>query len=100
MIHCTYHLIRLFNPSLPYTKNGKCTKNFPKLFCLITKENFNEYLAYKWRNNGKYFLTIVNDLLVQMTNEWVVLYNLYLSLKFQAQINVEVSSIVIAHKYI
>lgn len=89
-----------FNPSSPCMKNGKCTKNFPKPFCPITKENFNGYPVYKRRNDGKRFLTKVNDRLVEMTNEWVVPYNPYLSRKFQAHINVEVCSTVKAVKYL
>lgn len=87
-----------FNPSSPCTKNSKCIKNFPKPFCPITKENIIGYLVYIRGNDEKRFLIKENDQLVEITNEWVVPYNRYLSRKFQANINVEVCSTIKAVK--
>lgn len=75
--------------------NGQCTKEFPKAFQTYTIPNVLGYLLYR-RGKGEQ----VHVRNVIMDNRRVVPYNPYLSLKYNAHINVEVATSVRAIKYI
>lgn len=74
----------------------QCTKGYPKSFSDATDMNVDGYPIYKRRNNGK----TISTRGAQLDNRWIVPYNPYLSLKYNAHINVEVCSSVKSVKYI
>ncbi len=84
------------NQSSPCMDNGKCTKEFPKSFIPETVNNVDRYPIYRHRNDGK---TIKIGSKV-VNNMWIVSYNPYLSLKYNAHINVEICSSIQSVKYI
>ena len=66
-------------------KNGKCSKNYPKLFHSETSFDSDGYPLYWRRDNG--IQVWKNN--VQLDNRWVVPHNLTVLKKYQAHINVE-----------
>lgn len=83
---------------------GKCTKEFPKTFIEQTKENVNGYPLYRRRNNGRTITKNIHGKDVEIDNQYIVPYNPFLLMYFQAHINVElcasVHSIKYIHKYV
>ena len=95
------------NPDAPCMKvdkrtgKMKCCKGFPKLFQSETEVHEDGYLLYQRRNNGRQVVRYVKGRgTVRLDNRWVVPYNPYLSLKYDAHINVEVCATVQSVKYI
>ena len=86
----------LANPSARCMENGKCTKDFPKKFQEVTVLESNGYPLYKRPDNGR--VVIKNG--VPLDNRFVVPYCPYLSLKYNAHINVEACTSVKSIKYI
>lgn len=84
------------NPNLPCMKDGQCTKGFPKDFNDQTNLNVNGYPLYRRTDNGINF--VVGESVVD--NRWIVPYNRYLTLKYDAHINVEICSSVRSVKYL
>lgn len=84
------------NPAAPCMENGICTKGFPKEFVSETHSNVNGYPIYRRRDDNK----IVFRNGVQVDNRWIVPYNPYLTLRFNAHINVEVCSSIRSIKYV
>ena len=84
------------NPNAVCMVNGQCQKNFPKQFREETDANIDGYPAYRRRNNGESFQVGRH----QVDNRYVVPFNKYLLLKYQAHINLEVCSSVKSVKYI
>jgi hypothetical protein len=83
----------------------KCSKGFPKAFQSETEIHEDRYPLYRRRDNGRQIERYVNGRgVVYLDNRWVVPYNPYLSLKYEAHINVEVGAAVQSvnyiHKYI
>ena len=76
-------------------KDQKCTKNFPKKFAEETVINDFTYPTYRRRNRFK-----TNWKNFEIGDEFVVPYNAYLLMKFDAHINVEVCSYFTAVKYL
>ena len=85
-------------PGAPF----KCSKSFPKPFCLDMVVHEDSYPEYRRRDNGRTFTVpkpgFPNQVIVR-DNRWVVPYNPYLLQKFESHINVEVCAIVQAVKY-
>ena len=82
------------NLSAPCMENGECKKQFPKQLQAETTTNANGYPLYRRR-----------DITVQhnnrdLDNRYVVPYNKYLLLKYNAHINTEVCTSLKAVKYI
>ena len=67
----------------------KCTKNFPKQFKKNTALNVDGYPCYRCLDNGQTVVVTVHGALPNVDNRWIVLNNLYLSQKFQVDINLE-----------
>ena len=86
----------LANPSARCMENGKCTKDFPKKFQEVTVLESNGYPLYKRPDNGR----VVMKNGVPLDNRFVVPYCPYLSLKYNAHINVEACTSVKSIKYI
>ncbi len=82
----------------------KCNKGFPKPFQQETTMQANGFLLYRRRegvDNGPTIRLPSNrNIEVTLDNNWEVLYNPYLSKKYQAHINDEVCGGVQAVKYI
>lgn len=76
--------------------NGKCTKQYPKVFANETKENVNGYPQYRRRDDGRY----VEIMGRKLDNRSVVPYNLFLLQKYKAHINVEICSSLQSVKYL
>ena len=85
----------LANPNSPCMEGGKCTKNFPKDFAENTIEG-DGYPLYHQRNGGRFVMK--NG--VPLDNRYVVPYNPYLSMKYNAHINVEICSTINSYKYL
>lgn len=79
-------------------ETGKCSKEFPKPFRSDTFSTSDGYPKYKRVDN-----TASNHVLnsnIRVHNGWVVPYNPFLSLKYDAHINVEICTSIKAIKYI
>ncbi|CAF1106012.1 unnamed protein product [Rotaria sordida] len=86
------------NPNSICMIDGSCSKNFPKAFCSETDVSTDGYPIYRRRNNShEAHFTRSN---IQVDNRFVVPYNSFLSLKYNAHTNVELCSTVKAIKYI
>jgi hypothetical protein len=79
----------------PCMEEGKCNKNFPKDYQSQTVIHFDGYPLYRRRVGAS---SLVRG--AQMDNRFVVPYNPYLLMKYDAHINVEVCTSVRAVKYI
>jgi hypothetical protein len=84
------------NPNSPCMKRGQCTKRYPKTFRDDTSLSVAGYPEYRRRNNGR---TVVCRN-INMDNRSVVPYCPYLTLKFEAHINVELCALIHAVKYL
>ena len=73
-----------------------CTKDYPKQFHDRTSLVEDGYPSYRRRNNGRTFEVRGH----QVDNRWIVPYNPYLSLKFNAHINLEACTSVKSVKYL
>jgi hypothetical protein len=73
-----------------------CTKDYPKKFKENTEMGNDSYALYRRRDNGRSFETEKG---VVMDNRWIVPYNAYLCLKYDAHINVEICASVKCVKY-
>ncbi len=86
----------ILNKNSPCMEDGKCTKEFPKEFRNETAANKDGYPRYRRRDNG----VIVKVGKYEVDNRWVVPYNPYLLMKYDAHINVEVCATVKSIKYL
>ena len=88
------------NPNSPCMFNGKCSKKYPKALCSDTSwTQHSSYPLYRRRSSdigGQ--RAVIGDFAVD--NRWVVPYNPYLLLKYQAHINVEACISPFAAKYL
>ena len=76
--------------------DGHCSEHFSKEFVDKTYAGDDGYPHYRRRNYGK----CVEKNHVSLDNKYVVLYNPYLSVKYNADINVEMCSSIISCKYL
>ncbi|CAN1151782.1 ATP-dependent DNA helicase PIF1 [Linum perenne] len=83
-------------PNAPCTVKNKCTKHFPKQFNSETSIDEDGFPRYKRSDNEKY----ISKKGVQLDNRYVVPYNRYLLLRFDAHINVEYCNKSRAIKYL
>jgi hypothetical protein len=90
-------LCGMLNTSSPCIKDGSCQKYYPKSFQSITQENSAGYPVYHRRDNGS-FVDVRDD--IRLDNRWVIPHNVELLTKFDAHINVEICSSVLAIKYL
>ena len=77
-------------------ENGTCKKEFPKNFVAETQENCDGYPRYRRRDNGRVARVGQHEL----DNRWVVPYNPWLLLKYNAHINVEICASIKSVKYL
>lgn len=64
---------------------GQCTKHFPKPFTDCTTLDDNSYPWYHCPDNGRSYQVGPHA----VSNQWIVLYNPYLSAKYDCHINLE-----------
>lgn len=88
------------NPNSVCMVDGKCKKEFPKQFVNETKENVNGYPLYRRRNNSRTITKQIRGNNIEVDNRYIVPYNPFLLLYFQAHINVEICASVHSIKYI
>lgn len=95
------------NPSSPCMGSSgpvrSCEKNFPKPFrptTVLTDSTYPEYCRRSVADGGQQLTKTVRGNVVILDNSWVVPYNPFLSLKYDAHINVEVVYSVSAVKYL
>ena len=84
-------------------KDGRCSKNFPKPFRHQTSMGEDSYPLYRRRSpedGGKTFTKYVRGQGTVFDNRWVVPYNAYLLLCYNAHINVEYCASIKAVKYL
>lgn len=86
----------LVNPQAPCMIDGKCSKGYPKLFSEDTRTDGDGFPSYRRRDNGRHIMRQG----VACDNRWIVLYNRYLLVKYNAHINVEICSTIKSVKYL
>ena len=80
--------------------DGKCSKNFPKPFCNNTELDSAGYPKYRRRPPVDNSLRPATSSGIEIDNRFVVPYNPFLTVKFDAHINVELCCSVTAVKYL
>ncbi|XP_055387399.1 uncharacterized protein LOC129616004 [Condylostylus longicornis] len=98
LIHNIHGPCGQLNPNSICMIDESCTKNFPKPFCSETDASNDGYPIYKRRNNSNERHFVRNN--IKIDNRFVVPYNPFLTMKYNAHINVEICSTVKAIKYI
>jgi hypothetical protein len=88
------------NKASPCMDAEICTKDFPKQFQAKTAIAVDGYPHYQRRDNGRTIVVNVPGGLAEVDNRWVVPYNPYLSLKYQAHINLEACTSIKSVKYL
>ena len=88
------------NPRSPCMLDGKCSKGYPRQFSSRTSWNeWSSYPVYRRRNSeNPESRAVIGDHVID--NSWVVPYNPFLSLKYDAHINVEACISPFAAKYL
>ena len=81
------------------SRDGKCTKYFPKQYCETTHNSKGGYPNYRRRQHGFKCASVLNSSCT-VDNSYVVPYNPGLLLKYNCHINVEVCSTIAAIKYV
>jgi len=78
-------------------EQGKCKKRYPRSFSEETRCDVDEYPEYRCRQT----LIFVDPKTQHVVdNRWIVPYNLHMSTKYHAHINVEICSSISAVKYL
>ena len=90
----------LLNRNCPCMTNNQCIKQFPKQFCSETTAPQDGYPIYRRRSSENGGISFVAESGITIDNRWVVPYNPYLTLKFNAHINVEICNTVQVLKYL
>lgn len=85
----------MLNPNSPCMDAGKCSKDYPKKFQEVTQVNVNGYPMYRRRKGAS--ATVHGK---PVDNRFVVPYNPYLLLKYDAHINVEACTSIKSIKYV
>ncbi len=78
--------------------DGMCKKRYPREYSEATTQGEDGYAVYWRRNDGRTFQKNPSGFVFD--NRWVVPHNPYLTRKFNAHINVEVSASIISVKYL
>lgn len=104
-IHGPCGKINVNSPCMDKNDKGACfcKKNFPKDFQKETSMTEYSYPTYQRRSileGGRTLEKFVRGKIVQIDNSFVVPYNSFLSLKYDAHINVEFVGTVLAVKYL
>jgi hypothetical protein len=87
------------NTTSPCMKDGTCSKRYPRPFTNETTQNEDGYPTYR-RREAQPYIVGHNRRQHPIDNRWVVPYNPYLSMKYDAHVNVEICATVKAVKYL
>lgn len=92
----------IYNPSAPCMDKSErqCTKRYPKPFREETEVGENGYVLYCRRDNRHSAPPSARPGHPPIDNTWIVPYNKYLCLKYNAHINVEICTSVQSVKYV
>uniref|UniRef100_A0A914V112 Helitron helicase-like domain-containing protein n=1 Tax=Plectus sambesii TaxID=2011161 RepID=A0A914V112_9BILA len=99
MIHGPCGDLNRNSPCMEVVEGGDekhCSKDFPKPFVNETSANVDGYPKYRRRENG----VTMKVGRYELDNQWVVPYNPYLLLKYNAHINIEICLTVKSFKYL
>lgn len=95
------------NRNSPCMKNNKCTKHFPKVFTAHTQLGHDSYPQYRRRSpeDGGFTTNItIRGQQIEIDNRFVIPFNPYLLLKYNAHINIEyvrsITSVKYLYKYV
>jgi hypothetical protein len=93
------------SPCMETNDNGTkyCSKEFPKDLqkeTTVTEYSYPKYRRRSLADGGRTIVKMVSGKRVILDNAYVVPYNSYLSIKFDAHINVEIVTSVVSVKYI
>jgi hypothetical protein len=91
------------NPKCVCMIKNKCFRKFPKSFIEKTRKKDNSYPQLRRRSPAQGGFTVTlerNDKLYEIDNSWVVPYNPYLLLRYDAHINVEICETIKCIKYL
>lgn len=88
------------NPDAPCMQDGHCSKRFPKSFNAETTTADGGFPIYRRRNNGASVNKSAKGRRIPLDNRWVIPHNLWLCTKYNAHINVEICSTIVAVKYL
>lgn len=89
-----------YGPNQPCMDGNRCSKGYPKPFASHTAIDERGFVKYRRRDNPGQAIPRRNPQHPAIDNSWVVPYNKYLSLKYNAHINVEICSSAQSVKYI
>jgi hypothetical protein len=103
-IHGPCGLINTSSPCMEGSGHQRhCTKSFPKPFrttTIVTEDSYPQYRRRSRQEGGRMIVKKVKGEDVEVDNSFIVPYNPFLSLRYQAHINVEVVYSVQAVKYL
>jgi hypothetical protein len=85
-------------PNARYMVDGMCKKRYSREYSEATTQGEDGYAVYQRRNDGRTFQKNPGGFVFD--NRWVVPHNPYLTRKFNAHINVEVSAGIRSVKYL
>ena len=88
------------NPDSPCMEDGKCSKNYPKEFCEFTNIDTDGYPKYRRRNDGRTYVTKCKGKFVLLDNRSIVPYCPWLTMKYNAHINLEACTSMKCVKYL
>lgn len=91
-IHTVHEPCGHQDPSCICMEDGKCKKDFTKSFIEKTKENMEGYPLYRRRNDDRTITNRIYEEFVDATDQFIVLYNLFLLFYFRAHMNVKICS--------
>ena len=93
-----------WNNASPCMADRKCTKDYPKVLRQTTSFSDDSYPLYRRRTEGApgapIMKTIRGGVHVSVSNAWVVPYNPYILLRYDAHINLEIVCAVTTVKYL
>ena len=102
----THDSCKVWNFSASCMKNNSkdsewiCEKKFSKSYQIEIIIQINDYSLYRKHQNDHIWIKHMNDKDVHLNNTWMMLYNLYLTRKYNAHINVKICNSVQIIKYI
>jgi len=79
--------------------DGRCSKRFPKAYQSFTEADVDGFPLYRRRSPADGGVAVTDEA-AQIDNRWVVPYNEWLLLKYNAHLNVEICTSIKAIKYL
>ena len=98
LTHMIHGPCSMYNEQYPSMKYRRCKRNYPKSFSAVTTLRNDSYLIYRRRERG--LVSLHNNAQILVDNSCVILYNLWLLLKYDCYINVKICSSITNMKYL